>query len=107
MNDLAAAARLSLGPLFISFLLTDLLIRTAPALRLVDVPDARKAHARPTPKVGGLAVFAAFVAILAVHAALNGLPPDASLDLLLGGGLVIVVLGLADDLRNLSWQIRL
>lgn len=107
MTDLADVARLMLGPLLVTLLLTDLLIRVAPALRLVDVPDERKDHPRPTPKVGGLAIFTALLAMAGVHAALNGLPPDASLYLLFGGGLILVVLGLADDLRNLPWQLRL
>lgn len=107
MTDLADAARLVLGPLLITLLLTDVLIRLAPALRLVDVPDARKAHAQPTPKVGGLALFTALLAVIGVHAVLHGLPPDHALYLLCGGGLVLVVLGLADDLLNLPWQLRL
>src|SRR5262245_11857920 len=107
MTDLADVARLMLGPLLITLLLTDVLIRVAPALRLVDVPDERKDHPRPTPKVGGVAIFTALLAMTAVHAALHGLPSDLSPYLLLGGGLVLVVLGLADDLRNLPWQFRL
>lgn len=107
MNDVLDTARLLLGPLFLAFLLTDLLIRTAPALRLVDVPDERKNHPRPTPKVGGLAIYTAVVALTGSQIALYGLPPTISLYLLLGGGLIVVVLGLADDLYNLSWKLRL
>jgi UDP-GlcNAc:undecaprenyl-phosphate GlcNAc-1-phosphate transferase len=95
------------GPLVIALLLTALLIRWAPALRLVDLPDVRKAHAHPTPKVGGIAVFAALVLMTCSRAIRQETLPDPAYLLLLGAGLVIVVLGLADDLRNLSWQIRL
>jgi UDP-GlcNAc:undecaprenyl-phosphate/decaprenyl-phosphate GlcNAc-1-phosphate transferase len=107
MTDLADVARLMLGPLFVTLLLTDVLIRAAPTLRLVDVPDERKNHVRPTPKIGGLAIFAALLALVGIHATLNGLPPDTSLYLLLGGGLILVVLGLMDDLFNLPWQLRI
>src|SRR5262249_21070964 len=98
---LAAAAFVL--PCAVSWLLTALLIRAAPRLGLVDSPAARKVHARPTPKGGGLAVYAA-VAVAAC-------PEPGGLDrrrlLLLGVGLGVVVLGLADDLRPLPWQFRL
>lgn len=95
------------GPLLVSLLLTGLLIRLAPTLRLVDRPDSRKDHARPTPKIGGIAVFAAVLLTTAGRAIHTGTLPDPGLALLLGSGLVIVVLGLVDDLSGLSWQVRL
>ena len=39
--------------------LTAALIRWAPRLGLVDYPSDRKVHTRPTPRGGGLAIFAA------------------------------------------------
>jgi UDP-GlcNAc:undecaprenyl-phosphate/decaprenyl-phosphate GlcNAc-1-phosphate transferase len=98
---LAAAAFVLPGA--VSWLLTALLIRAAPRLGLVDYPGARKVHARPTPKGGGLAVYAA----VAVAACLEPGGLDRRRLLLLGVGLGVVVLGLADDLRPLPWQFRL
>jgi UDP-GlcNAc:undecaprenyl-phosphate GlcNAc-1-phosphate transferase len=98
---LAAAAFLLSGA--VSWLLTALLIRAAPRLGLVDHPGARKVHTRPTPKGGGLAVYATVAAATALDP--GGL--DRRRLLLLGVGLGVVVLGLADDLRPLSWQFRL
>jgi UDP-GlcNAc:undecaprenyl-phosphate GlcNAc-1-phosphate transferase len=91
-----------LVPLAISFLITSLMIRWAPVLGLVDIPNARKVHSRPIPKGGGLGIYAAWV-LTAVWMGLD------SGDLWVWGGigLVIVVMGLVDDFRPLPWQLRL
>jgi UDP-GlcNAc:undecaprenyl-phosphate GlcNAc-1-phosphate transferase len=82
----------------VSWLLTALLIRWAPRLGLVDHPTDRKVHVKTTPRGGGLAIFTGFAAAAAF------LPVNIGQLLLF---LVIVVLGLIDDLRPLPWQLRL
>jgi UDP-GlcNAc:undecaprenyl-phosphate GlcNAc-1-phosphate transferase len=69
----------------------------------VDYPAARKVHVRPTPKGGGLSIFLAVAAVCFLF------PFNRTSDvaLLLGLGLLIVVLGLVDDVRPLPWQLRL
>ncbi len=92
----------------VSWLLTVLLIRWAPRLGLVDHPDPRKVHVRPTPLAGGIAIFIAFTVggvlcmILLQGAGIAG----PFLDLLILGTPLFVV-GLIDDLRPLPWQLRL
>ena len=78
------------------------MIRWAPALRLVDIPSDRKVHTRPIPKGGGLAIFAGWV----LTALWIGVDFE-ELWIWRGIGLVIVVLGLVDDIRPLPWQLRL
>jgi UDP-GlcNAc:undecaprenyl-phosphate GlcNAc-1-phosphate transferase len=90
-------------PCVVSWLLTAVLIRVAPRLGLVDHPGARKVHTKPTPRGGGLAIYAA----VALAACLDPGGLDRRRLLLLGVGLGVVVLGLADDLRPLPWQLRL
>jgi UDP-GlcNAc:undecaprenyl-phosphate GlcNAc-1-phosphate transferase len=86
----------------VSFLITWLMIRWAPALGLVDIPSERKVHTRPIPKGGGLGIVLGWLSA----ALLLGL--DSSELCLWGGiGLLIVVLGLVDDIRPLPWQLRL
>ncbi len=85
-------------PLVISWVLTDLLIRWAPRLRLVDYPSDRKVHGQPTPRGAGLAIFAA---VLAMSYELSAISYQTLL------GTIIVLLGLLDDLRPLPWPIRL
>jgi UDP-GlcNAc:undecaprenyl-phosphate GlcNAc-1-phosphate transferase len=86
----------------VSFLITWLMIRWAPALGLVDVPNERRVHTRPIPKGGGLGI------VLGWLSAALFLGLDSRELCLWGGiGLLIVVLGLVDDIRPLPWQLRL
>lgn len=68
----------------------------------IDLPNRRKAHLRPTPRLGGLAVFGG----LSVALALNGVP-DPHLSLLLVAAAGLLVVGVADDLRGVSARLRL
>ena len=54
-------AYILLASFLISFGLTPLIIRLAHFLRVFDFPAARKVHAEPTPLLGGLAIYLAFV----------------------------------------------
>ena len=79
---------------------------------LLDIPDERKDHDRPTPLLGGPAVLAAFaMATAAAIAALPGsaLSPELRSQLLatLGAGALIAALGVADDKWGLSTGVRL
>lgn len=85
-------------PLALSWALTDLLIPLAPRLGLVDHPSDRKVHTQPTPRGGGLAIFAA---VFAAGCSLSAVSYQTLL------AAAILVLGLLDDLRPLPWQIRL
>lgn len=89
----------------VSWLLTAGLIRWAPRMGLIDQPDPRKVHTQPTPRAGGLAIFAALLLTTAVFAAFNLQSSIGILGWLLAA--VIVALGLADDIRPLPWQVRL
>lgn len=70
-------------------------------LNILDKPDWRKIHYRPTPLLGGLAVYLAFCASLL----LNGvfLP---RMKILLLGATLIFVMGLWDDIRPLPALIK-
>jgi UDP-GlcNAc:undecaprenyl-phosphate GlcNAc-1-phosphate transferase len=92
-------------PFLIAWVLTAGLIRWAPRLGLVDYPSVRKVHTHPTPRGGGLAIFIALVLTAWLISPLSPLPSSFFRLLLLG--LCVVVLGLADDLRPLPWQVRL
>jgi len=50
----------------ITMLLMPLLIRSAGPLRIMDIPEARKVHAAPVPRVGGIAMVAGIVTALLV-----------------------------------------
>jgi len=93
-----------------SFIFTPLMRRVATFYNIIDKPDlVRKMHARPVAYLGGVAVFLGWIAGLAVSQALNmhrdapGLPHHVVLRLgIIAGALIVVILGLFDDLQNLS-----
>jgi UDP-GlcNAc:undecaprenyl-phosphate GlcNAc-1-phosphate transferase len=67
----------------------------------LDLPDARKVHCTPIPKVGGLAMALGAAAPILLLA--DGGRFMASI---LVGALIILVFGLVDDLRPLSWKAK-
>ncbi|MEJ5359487.1 MAG: MraY family glycosyltransferase [Desulfobacterales bacterium] len=87
---------------FVSFSLTPLAARLARLWGLVDVPDARKIHARPTPLLGGAAVYLGF--LVSVGGAGAGSAPVAAL---LGAAFVLLVTGILDDRREIPAAVKL
>ena len=66
---------------------------------LVDVPNARKVHRKPVPRVGGVAIGAATLSVLAVaYAAHRGAADWGRLLPLLVGSAAVWATGVADDL---------
>ncbi len=68
----------------------------------LDYPDARKKHAMPTPKLGGVAVLAGFVLALGPRPIL-----DAELLSIAVCALALMLAGALDDTRGLSSRVRL
>lgn len=68
----------------------------------VDLPDRRKIHTSPTPRLGGLAVYTG----IAVALTLNGIP-EARITLLLTASLGLLLVGFFDDLSGVSARVRL
>jgi UDP-GlcNAc:undecaprenyl-phosphate/decaprenyl-phosphate GlcNAc-1-phosphate transferase len=79
---------------------TIILSRAAGALRLVDHPGGRKAHARPVPLVGGLAIFVALLGAAAV----GGITSSAGYFLLALS--IVVAVGLWDDVAEISPRVK-
>ncbi len=89
---------------------TPVLCRVAVRFGWLDLPDARKVHGTPVPRVGGIAVFLAYAAALGVLAftPLHSRAADGSFYLawrLLPAAVVVFVTGFLDDRFGLSpWQ---
>jgi len=91
---------------FVALLATVLLIALlrplAVRVGLIDLPNERKSHSRPTPLVGGLAIFSGLV--IGFFLCRNG--PSALSDReiysFFGAGLLLVTVGVIDDLLELS-----
>ena len=86
-----------------ALILTPLVGRLAVRAGAVDRPDARRAHQRPTPTWGGLAIFVGFWA----GALLFAWPLSRGLWAILAASCVLVVVSLIDDRRGLSPLLRL
>lgn len=82
--------------------------RICNGLGLIDIPDARKLHQRPTPLAGGLAL-ALIILPMSTILAIFGSLPSMRLSLLLftGATMAMVLLGLEDDRRSLTARNRL
>ncbi len=82
--------------------LIPLLSRPASVIGLIDTPCVRKRHDKPVPLIGGLAIFLAFGASLML---VPYLPP--AYGSLIFGMSLLLILGLVDDIRELSAWFRL
>ncbi len=87
----------------LSFILTPVAKRVAHRIGAIDVPkDERRMHKEPIPRLGGLAVFFAFLVSVILL-----VPMDLELQGVLLGSVVIVVLGVIDDSVSLPAIVKL
>jgi UDP-GlcNAc:undecaprenyl-phosphate GlcNAc-1-phosphate transferase len=87
-------------------LLVLLLRPLAERIGLLDHPNARSSHHTPTPLVGGLAIYLAFLIGTFGAALTSPVAWDRYTTSLLGGGFLLVAVGAADDARDLSPLLR-
>lgn len=93
--------------LLIALLMTPLVKAFAFKVGAVDAPNHRKVHSRIMPRLGGLAIFIAFIgAYFIVSPAIDSLKGDVVFGLLVGGAIVVLV-GALDDRFDLSPKLKL
>ena len=98
--------------LLVAWLGTDLLIphvvRFAKMIGKMDVPDARKVHKEPIPRLGGVAIFLGFILSLITIELLQ--PGFFSLKSgwsgIVAGATLMFVLGIVDDLKPLPAKVK-
>ena len=90
----------------VSWILTLVLRRYALAKSLMDIPNERSSHSVPTPRGGGVAIVVAFMLALPVLTALGLLSVPALIGLL-GSGLLVAIIGFADDHGHIAARWRL
>jgi len=95
-----------LTTLLLSAIFCGLYKQLAQARQFLDVPNERSSHLHPTPRGGGVALLLAFTAGLLLSAVLYG-AWDESFVALSIAALVLMVLGVFDDLQGLSVRLRL
>ncbi len=87
----------------ISLAATPFVISLAHKIGAVDVPDSeRRVHKKPIPRLGGLAIFYGFLIALLFFAKL-----DQQLRGILIGALIIVGVGIIDDVKQLRALVKL
>jgi len=91
----------ALGAALIAGLLTRILIGVGRRGSILAVPNERSSHSIPTPTLGGAAIALPVLIWSAYRAGQDPL----CWSVVLGGG-ILAVLGLADDLRDLSARVR-
>jgi len=88
----------------IALLLTRYLCHPRARLRVLDYPNERSLHSRPTPRTGGLAILAAICGA-AVPLALAW--PTPTVATIAGGGLLIATISFLDDRFAISPALRM
>lgn len=87
----------------LSFTLTPPVRVLAHKLKAIDVPtDGRRMHNKPIPRMGGLAIFVAFAVTLFIF-----LDFDIQVIGILVGAVVIVAIGMLDDIYRLNAWLKL
>jgi UDP-GlcNAc:undecaprenyl-phosphate GlcNAc-1-phosphate transferase len=87
--------------LVISIGIVPIMIRLAPRLGMIDLPDPRKVHSIPIPRVGGIGIV-----IGALIPVILWLPIDNALASYLFGASVLLVFGVWDDSRELGHYVK-
>jgi UDP-GlcNAc:undecaprenyl-phosphate/decaprenyl-phosphate GlcNAc-1-phosphate transferase len=95
-------ALLFLAACAIAYLSMPYVIKLAHRLGAVDQPDPRKVHNRIMPRLGGLGIFSAFIIVMIL-----GVPFSSPIIGILLGATVIFLVGMLDDLLQLSPYVKL
>ena len=106
MPDNVLAFMIALG---VALILTPAVIAFARRTGALDKPDARKVHARPIPRIGGIGIYAAFMVSILVQLIFVELTPEFMMSLigLMVGGTIIVAIGIIDDYCDLPAKVKL
>lgn len=75
----------------VSFLLTPLAKRLRPRLGAMDMPNPLSIHSTPTPRTGGLAIFAGFLIAVSYSAVITRAHTPMLLGILAAAGIVALV----------------
>ncbi len=87
----------------VAFLSTPFVKNFAIKIGAVDVPDhKRRIHTKKTPRLGGLAIFYGFAVSVLLFCKI-----DKAVQGIILGSIIIVILGIIDDVKQLSAKVKL
>ena len=95
----------------ITFALTWVVLKLSLRFKLYPEIRERDVHKTPTPRLGGVAIFAGIATVMALSAAnpffaTIWMPPQTMWSIL-AAALLIAIIGVVDDLWDLDWMIKL
>ena len=107
-----------LASAFLGAMVIELMLVVAYKRRLFDKPDARKVHSIPVPRLGGISFLPVMMITVAVtigmmyHLGLTGYFEREyyvliQLAVLLGSGMLMYIVGVADDLVDVNYRFKL
>jgi UDP-GlcNAc:undecaprenyl-phosphate GlcNAc-1-phosphate transferase len=95
----------------VTFALAILVLKLSLKYRLYPQVRQRDVHTRPTPRLGGVAMFFGILVAFAVASSLGNFSlifdEPGKVFGLLGAALIIVIIGVADDIWDLDWLTKL
>jgi UDP-GlcNAc:undecaprenyl-phosphate GlcNAc-1-phosphate transferase len=86
---------------FITLIILHQSIALAFCIKLIDYPYDYKLHKKPTPMVGGIAMYCGFMLAL-----LSFIQPISELLIFISGATILIIVGVLDDFHQLSISIR-
>ena len=95
--------------LIIAVIATPVVILLAVKTGALDKPDPRKVHNKSIPRIGGVAIYSAFIIStisITIYAGVSGEFLKEVIGLMISGTLIFIV-GLIDDYKNLPAKIKL
>ncbi len=85
-----------------SFLFTFVVKKLAFHVGALDMPNERKVHKKPMPRLGGLAIFSSFLLGLLIHGNLS-----EEIVAILIGAFIIVIVGIFDDIKPVKARYKI
>lgn len=102
---LSTVVLISVGLLFLSFILTFYIKQIATRLSVIDIPNERSSHKTPTPRGGGLAIVISWYIGITMLFYFNLI--ESYLFYALLSGIILAIVSLIDDVIDLPPVVRL
>ena len=93
----------------VALFITPVVIGLAKKTGALDKPDPRKVHKKPIPRIGGLAIFSAFVIATIAAVFFSDIEIEIQFEIvgLIISGTLMMLVGLIDDYKNLPAKVKL